>query len=1055
VSFTPQQIERFPHLIIRASAGSGKTFQLIHRYLSLVAAGAPVGSILASTFTRLASGQIRDRILLRLIEAAESDETRAELASFLQCKELAREDVLKLLRSFVNDLHRSHIQTLDSWFISILRTFALELGLPLSCTIADDAQMEQVRQDAIRQLLDDRRPQALVNLLRHLTQGTSGRPVVDTIDQVVRDLYGIYQETTDDAWEMIPKLRRLSAPQLVDAIQQLESCDLPDKKSVRNAHAGDVKRAYAHDWEKLLKQGIAGKIVQREMTFNRVEITPEIQETYEPIIQHARAVLINRWRDQTLATRDLLQQYADQYNQAMRQSGCLTFSDVTAAMRDSQLQGQFDQICFRLDTTLQHVLLDEFQDISVQQWNALLPLVQEIISYSDEARSFFCVGDVKQSIYGWRHAAPEVFDSLPALGLSASDHSQTQEQNLSVSYRSSPIIIEAVNRVFGKLTGNEALRNDGEAASAWASTFQKHTTAKEELPGHVVCQTVPRAEDGQDQNNLRLKQAAEFVKTIHQDYPHLNIAVLTRTNQTVARLMYEFSPAKWDINAAGKGGIPLTNVPAVTAILDLLHLADHPDDSKTAFHVAHSPLGKVVSLPPNHTAKDRRQIASTIRRQLLDQGYTSTITAWVFALAQACDAQQYDRLLELVDLVDRYDIHPSLRPGDFVKMVEREKVSDLQPAPVQVMTVHQAKGLEFDLVVLPELERRLVVGHPTVVFERDGHAGMISRICRHVNQQTRELLPEFESLFTTWHDRAVRESLNLLYVAMTRAKQGLYVFVDPPSTREKNIPKSQAGVIRSALVESLLEPDTVFYEDGDPAWMSRISAEDEARTGEEPSAPLPAEKIRLSSSQTVPPRGITTAPASSHDDVEHGTTFIKPDISASQRQAFDHGTAIHKLFEQITWLEDWDDDTVDLPSLLKRTLPRRSTGWIDRRVEMFREMLLQASIRDVLFRGESDPDRGEVYCEYPFARIVNGRLQTGFIDRLVIHYDSDGTVHSASIMDYKTDTIEVDSAQEYAHRYHRQMETYQVAVAEWWAIPSDKITKKIVFVHAGAVVEIS
>ncbi len=1054
MSLTPQHVERFPHLIIRASAGSGKTYQLIHRYLSLVAADAPVGSIFASTFTRLASGQIRDRILQRLIEAVESSEIRSDLASFLQCDEVSREDVLRLLRSFVSNLHRTHIQTLDSWFISVLRTFALELGLPLSCTIADDAEMEQVRQDAIRQLLDEHRPQSLVNLLRHLTQGSTGRPVVETIDRVVRDLLGVYQETMDDAWESIPPQRELTAPQLIDAIQELESYSLPDKKSLRNAHAGDVKRAYAHDWEALLAKGLAGKIVQGEDTFRNVKITSGIHDSYLPIVNHARAVLINRWRDHTLATRDLLRQYADQYNQAMRRSACLTFADVTAAMRDTQLKGQFDQICFRLDTTLQHILLDEFQDISVQQWNALLPLVREIISYSDEARSFFCVGDVKQSIYGWRDAAPEVFDSLPALGLSASEDKRTREQNLSVSYRSSPIIIGAVNRVFGKLADNEALRDDEKAAIAWASTFKKHSTAKEDLPGHVLFQTVQRAEEGQDQHTLRLEKAARFVTMIHQDYPQLEIAVLTRTNRTVARLMYEFSPARLNIHAAGKGGIPLTHVPPVTAILDLLQLADHPDDKIAAFHVAHSPLGQVVELLQEHTGNDRRQLASAIRRQLLDQGYTATISAWVLALAESCDEQQYDRLLELIELADRYDVHPSLRPSDFVKLVERERVGDAQPAPVQVMNVHQAKGLEFDLVVLPELEGGLVVGHPTVVFERDGHAGMISRICRHVNQQTRELVPELESLFTGWHDRAVRESLNLLYVAMTRAKQGLYVFVNPPAENEKSFPKTQAGVIRSALAESSLEPDTVFYEAGDPAWMNKSSVQEKAPSPEKSIAPQRAKKICLTSSQTVLPRGITTTAASAHDDVD-GTVFIKPDITASQHEAFDHGTAIHKLLEQITWLEDWEEDTAGLQSLLKRTFPRRSSRWIGKCIEMFREILQQPDIRGVLSRGETDSDQYEVYCEYPFARIVSGRLQTGFIDRLVIRHGSDGTASLATIVDYKTDTVEISAAQEYAQRYHRQMEIYQHAVTEWWAVSSDKITKKLVFVHAGIVVEMA
>ena len=75
---------QLPNVSILASAGSGKTFQLTNRYLSLIAAGAPIGGLLASTFTRIAAGEIRDRILMRLAEAAGDDEKRAELARWIE-----------------------------------------------------------------------------------------------------------------------------------------------------------------------------------------------------------------------------------------------------------------------------------------------------------------------------------------------------------------------------------------------------------------------------------------------------------------------------------------------------------------------------------------------------------------------------------------------------------------------------------------------------------------------------------------------------------------------------------------------------------------------------------------------------------------------------------------------------------------------------------------------------------------------------------------------------------------------------------------------------------
>ncbi|MDY7110053.1 MAG: UvrD-helicase domain-containing protein [Planctomycetota bacterium] len=124
---------RFPHLSILASAGAGKTYQLTSRYLALLASGAGPGTILASTFTRLAAGEIRDRVLLRLAQAADDDDQRRALAADIKTARLGQDDVRALLRALTRNLHRLQMRTLDSFFASVVRSFAIELGLPRDC----------------------------------------------------------------------------------------------------------------------------------------------------------------------------------------------------------------------------------------------------------------------------------------------------------------------------------------------------------------------------------------------------------------------------------------------------------------------------------------------------------------------------------------------------------------------------------------------------------------------------------------------------------------------------------------------------------------------------------------------------------------------------------------------------------------------------------------------------------------------------------------------------------------------------------------------------------
>ena len=120
----------YPHTLIRASAGTGKTFQLSNRYLGLMQAGAMPDQILATTFTRKAAGEILDRVVVRLAEAALNEPARRELAKWLSSPSLSQDRCHQLLQVLIRQLHRLKICTLDSFFAQLAGSFSLELGLP-------------------------------------------------------------------------------------------------------------------------------------------------------------------------------------------------------------------------------------------------------------------------------------------------------------------------------------------------------------------------------------------------------------------------------------------------------------------------------------------------------------------------------------------------------------------------------------------------------------------------------------------------------------------------------------------------------------------------------------------------------------------------------------------------------------------------------------------------------------------------------------------------------------------------------------------------------------
>ena len=137
-------------VVIRASAGTGKTFQLTNRFLALALAGVPLDTILATTFTRKAAGEILDRVLLRLAEAAAEKRVCVELGRHIGMPHLDTAACGRLLSAMIHKLHRLRVNTLDSFFIQIARACSFELDLPSGWQIVDPVDDRRLRNIAVR-----------------------------------------------------------------------------------------------------------------------------------------------------------------------------------------------------------------------------------------------------------------------------------------------------------------------------------------------------------------------------------------------------------------------------------------------------------------------------------------------------------------------------------------------------------------------------------------------------------------------------------------------------------------------------------------------------------------------------------------------------------------------------------------------------------------------------------------------------------------------------------------------------------------------------------------
>lgn len=1053
----------FEHIVIKASAGTGKTYQLAVRFIGLLAAGASPDEILATTFTRKAAGEILDRVLSWLAAAADDDAERENLATAIGIS-LTKEKCRDLLRATASRLHALRVGTLDSYFLRVATNFGHELGLPPGWTICDEMVDSVLREDAIEQVLSARAGD-LLTLVHALTKGTTARSVARLMTDTVNGLLELYRETDANAWQQIKAGRGLEPAELDEVLQAIEGLTFGDKRMI-SARTDDLARFRAEAWDDFLGKGLAGKVAGGESKFYNKPLSDDVVGLYGRWLRHVESIVVGQVARQTEATHDLLERFSERYQSLQLAERALRFSDVTYHLADAAADLSPERLAFRLDGNIRHVLLDEFQDTSPVQWRILRPLAEAVSRRS--GGSFFCVGDVKQAIYGWRGGVAAIFDALQQqlTGLSTKD--------LSKSYRSSPAVIHVVNEVFQNLTRHPHLDKLAAPVRAWQTVFPEHTTAKEKLLGHVMLRTSPLVGDDQRQADASLRYAAERVRDLCEQAPTATVGVLVRTNAAIARVIFELR--RLGIFASEEGGNPLLDSPAVEIVLSLLKLADHPADSVARFHLATSPLAEPLGLSNFRSDVLVAQLSQRVRRELLEVGYGRAIFGWAKLLAAGCDQRDLTRLQQLVELAYEYQASSTLRTSDFLRLVEKRRIADPQAAAVRVMTIHQAKGLEFDIVVLPELDVRLIGQPDRVVAGRPSPSERVDVVCRLANENVRQFFPpRVQKLFQDDMCLEVTESLCLLYVAMTRAARTLEMIIPPSKPSEKHVPKTFAGLLRATLApDKPAAADQILYEHGDRQWHLALRKGDAAGSSiASPANAAAPVQIKLADSQGQRQRGLErTSPSGLEGGRKLPATAI---IKSRNEFGLAVGTLMHAWLAEIEWL----DDGMPNDAMLKRVLSKlQGRHWYhlpkpEQLKSRFQEYLKAEPIQRLLQRTYYSrpeslglagkvawPNQGielQALRERQFAMRSGNQMLAGSIDRLVLIRQQSKPI-AADIIDFKTDDISAGQDKELQERvafYQPQVEAYRAAVSTVFGLSPDCVCGRLAFLVPGQVVQVA
>lgn len=1083
---------RFPRELVRASAGTGKTFRISSRIIGLLATGAEPEQILASTFTRKAAGEILDRVLFRLAEAALDEEKARELSRHAVLsgadpphRLLGPDDALELLRLLVRRLHRVDVATLDALFVRMARTFGLELGLPPGWTIADEPTWDRLRSEAIQDVLDRGDPGSLARLLRETARGHATRRVHVRLADVMDELHRLYRQVAPAAHRPWSPFRSSSGPEDPEAdrrelARRIAAVEPPlNKSGSQNKPWTDALERTADalrhgEWDELWSRGPGKKFLQGEETYHGRPFPPGLDALLEEARQLTAAVQAPKLDAEARALGRLAASFDRALADRQLQAGAYRFSDVTHHLRAAAdpVAGRSD-LHHRLDRRTRHVLLDEFQDTSPGQWDALRPLVDRLAESTGAGGATVVVADPKQSIYEWRDADPTLVDRV-------GEAYDLEEDRLHVSWRSAPEVLEFVNSLFGELSANpvvEELEHGPEVVREWAASFDEHEPAppRADDPGHVRVEVGPRDEGrGSDRPRL-LARAAELVAELRDSAPGATIGVLTRRNETVARLIHGLHDR--GIEASEEGGTPVDDAAPVAAILALLRLADHPGDRISRYHVAATPLGEVLGYTDHQDDQGARRLARRVRRSLLRDGYGPTVAGWTRALTDRVSPRELRRMEQLIELGFRWEDRAGLRPGEFARLAESTRMVDPRVAPVRVMTAHQAKGLEFDVVILPELEHSLAGGGrpPAVLPERDPGTGAVQRVFPYVKKDLRPLFPEILEATRQAASSRLRDELSWLYVATTRAKHALHLLLAADRETGPGGGKTHARLVRAALgagSETVADGD-VLYERGPRTWHRHLDGNGSSRAPGD-GGPAAAEPLPLRVDPGRPRTRILLQRSAS--DLEAGEEIAPREIlRLDVAGAYRRGDVVHRWCQEIRWIEDGlpPDDT--LLRQARRVAPEMTPQSIRRLAAEFRQWLEHPQVRGALSReaarsrvrhlaerGAAEEPSLVVHTERPFAHRQGDELLTGVIDRLVLVMDRGREprgrppVLEAQVLDFKTDDLEaVDerSLRERTERYAPQLRAYRRGVAAAYGLELENIRGRLVYLRPGVVTE--
>ncbi|MFT2658607.1 RecB-like helicase [Helicobacter pylori] len=757
-------------MALKASAGSGKTFALSVRFLALLFKGANPSEILTLTFTKKATAEMKERILdyLKILQKENLEDEKEKEKSQNILKEL--EEKYRLDPSFVQNSAQKiyqrflnaeiRISTIDAFFQSILRKFCWFVGLSANFEVNEDtkAHQQQLNESFLSALNNEQLEELSVFIAQCLSYDSyTSDSVLERLRFLKNKLYLFDPNKKDPVFDeerFLEKLRSLN-----QQIQSVETASNEAKKAIK-----------CDDFRGFLNSSLTWLEKKSEYRYFK-KFKDEIP-TLESECEEIENDLKRYYEARESALFKKFPKFIQLYDKATSKIQALDFDaikDKVHALLNGYEEMPAEFFYFRLDSKIAHILIDEFQDTSLNDYKILAPFIDEIKAGIGQAkwhRSVFFVGDVKQSIYGFRGSFSSLFESVSK---------DFYHDNLPFNHRSSPLIINYVNTIFKKAYQNSP-------TAYLEQKYPKASSNNHARDGYVKVSLVA------DERELLLEQILQEAKNLleHRIDPK-DITILCATNDDALEIKNYLQENLSAINPSTESSAKLSQFVESKIIKNALEYALAEEPYKPFYK--HSVLklagylhDDVIALAGFNPKKE--SVAGFVWKVMESFELYTECTQICLELAVGCEDA-----------------------NEFLEKLEAKEIASFKAEGAQIMTIHKSKGMQFPYVIVCERLGKPKTNNSNQFLEEYSGTELIRLYYRMKNREVVD--KDYARALDKEEAAKDHEETNVYYVAFTRAELGLIVVAkDKKGMREKlDLAPLEEGEI-APVISSQKEPSS-------------------------------------------------------------------------------------------------------------------------------------------------------------------------------------------------------------------------------------------------------